>query len=547
MRTGGLDADRVAQIVNKARGSGYRITTDHVLTADHVVAELERTLVRFCPDQPGEWEAEGVVIWRNRRIDVAILRLDLTGRESEILPPVRFGRLPELDVHLECSLMGYPRFKLREYPRVPGADNAAYRDSAHVRGRTTPWSNRREGTLAVVGLPEPAESPTRPDGSRPSPWEGISGSALWSDGLLIGVVQSHHRTDGLGQLAASRVDQWHVRLATDDATELCKILDLRCLDELPTVAAPRPDHSRLPAEPGRLGEMILEYRLDASITSLCFGPDRSLFAATNKGPIRQWHSDTGVELGSALPRTWIGTHDGVRVAATEEVGLPVLYRSGNSVVVEEGNGFREIVRLLPLGFLDRQSNGRYIITNLMWHYEVHTATGQFVAGFDNAVAIALSGDGTTLAVASGILRGGKTIRVYQLPDLSVRAVVEPDQAVWRSIQIALSYDGSRLGYVTARAAGVIDVESGNPIMPRAGGGDLLTQTFPAAMGLICTPGSRLLWLGNGKVWQLRGNRRDDRPVLPRSSGYVRIAINRDGTRIAASDRDGWVRVWEWID
>ena len=82
-------------------------------------------------------------------------------------------------------------------------------------------SNRREGTLEV-SVPPPERDPD----PKVSPWEGMSGAAVWSAGRIIGLVAEHHRSDGLGRLAATRVDRWYERLAPARLRQLCDLTGL---------------------------------------------------------------------------------------------------------------------------------------------------------------------------------------------------------------------------------------------------------------------------------------------------------------------------------
>ena len=59
----------------------------------------------------------------------------------------------------------------------------------------------RVRTLEVtVPLPERDPDP------EVSPWEGMSGAAVWVGDRIVGVIANHHRADGLGRLAAARLD-----------------------------------------------------------------------------------------------------------------------------------------------------------------------------------------------------------------------------------------------------------------------------------------------------------------------------------------------------
>jgi tetratricopeptide (TPR) repeat protein len=226
----GLDPARVAQILTtssagrETRGSGYLVNTRIVLTAAHVVADAVSIRVRFNADQRGEWSARAEPARTHPGTDIALLRID----ESSITPPgitpavaaVRFGRVLR---PVACEALGFPRFKLRSDPAEPGFGGApgSFRDYRHARGTTTPWSGLREGTLEViVAPPEYDPEPER------SPWEGMSGAAVFAGDCLIGVVSKHERADGLGTLTAGRVDRWHADLAPGRIAELHDLIGL---------------------------------------------------------------------------------------------------------------------------------------------------------------------------------------------------------------------------------------------------------------------------------------------------------------------------------
>jgi hypothetical protein len=97
---------------------------------------------------------------------------------------------------ITANAMGFPRFKLRQNQGGP----SVYRDSAHAVGTVAVLSNRRQGTVEVAVAPPERD----PDPAR-SPWEAMSGAALWSGGRVIGLVAEHHLADGPGRLAATRV------------------------------------------------------------------------------------------------------------------------------------------------------------------------------------------------------------------------------------------------------------------------------------------------------------------------------------------------------
>ncbi|MET8284687.1 trypsin-like peptidase domain-containing protein [Streptomyces sp. NPDC051639] len=215
----GLDPVRVAEVMVRPaagrgpgrRGSGYRVGLRWVLTAAHVVRDAEGGTagVRFEADRAAEWTAPARVLLASDKADVALLEITGSvpqGVHAAATGSPSYGTLPDTDVVLPCGAMGFPRFKLREDRMRLLDDGSAsqYRDSCHATGMTSVLSNRREGTLELAVTPP--ESDSEPDRS---PWEGMSGAAVWHDGTLVGLVSAHHRADGLGRLAAVRVDRWY--------------------------------------------------------------------------------------------------------------------------------------------------------------------------------------------------------------------------------------------------------------------------------------------------------------------------------------------------
>ncbi|MEU5094120.1 trypsin-like peptidase domain-containing protein [Streptomyces sp. NPDC020996] len=211
----GLDPVRVAEVLVRPatgpgrRGSGYRVAERWVLTCAHVVHDAGALRVRFEADRADEWTAPAEAVLASEKADVALLRITgpvPPGVHAEATAPPVYGALPDADVVLPCSAVGFPRFKLRA-DRMRVLDDGSpsqYRDSCHATGMTSVLSNRREGTLELVV--EPPASDVEKDRS---PWEGMSGAAVWHDGTIVGLVTAHHRADGLGRLAAVRVDRLH--------------------------------------------------------------------------------------------------------------------------------------------------------------------------------------------------------------------------------------------------------------------------------------------------------------------------------------------------
>ncbi|MCX5440912.1 serine protease [Streptomyces sp. NBC_00063] len=324
----GLDPDRVAEVIVEGsteprgrRGSGYRIRAGFVLTAAHVVRDASLVRVRFRADRPGSWSADGTVLWRNTDVDVAIVAIAEAGRPVGAVVPVRFGGIQDHDGDVPCSTMGFPRHKLRNDPTDashPGPPSV-YRDSAHVNGTVSPWSNLREATLSIrVPAPEHDPDPQR------SPWEGMSGAPVWSGGCLIGLVRSHHRSDGLGQLAASRVDHWYHRLDDTQLSELTLLIGLPPRDQLAQVALPGSSHT--------LRDEAVEALLRAEREASALQPYRS--SGLRSPELRQVYVDQWADREPGLT-AGSGTEPGL---ATERVPVAEVLNARRHVLIEGGPG-----------------------------------------------------------------------------------------------------------------------------------------------------------------------------------------------------------------
>lgn len=262
-----LDVRRVVQVVitrrggEERRGSGYRVSGDTVLTAAHVVRDAVSVTLRFLTEDGDVTELSGEAepLWADSDVDVAVLKIPNDAGSSglhavEVLP-VRFGLITQ---PADCEALGFPKFKLR--PDIASSELNRitwFRDSHHAQGKTTPWADLRTGTLEIsVGAPGP-------DPESRSPWEGMSGAAVWSGGCLIGVVSAHHLTDGAGRLTASRVQRWYKRLTQAQIDELGELIGLPARAVHLTRLPPPPPHPPLaeddPAE-ALAGEVSKQWR-----------------------------------------------------------------------------------------------------------------------------------------------------------------------------------------------------------------------------------------------------------------------------------------------
>ncbi|MFG3150643.1 hypothetical protein ACGF7W_01180 [Streptomyces sp. NPDC048219] len=147
------------------RGSGYRVTTDLVLTAGHVI-EGHRTIhVRF-PHDP-ERKVPARLLWETGR--VAALRVDL----DDEVEPTPYGLVERRSGRMPCEVVGFPLFMFE----------GSRRDSFHVVGGINLLSNLYTGNLDVT-----VDDPPPEVWQEPTPWEGMSGAAVFVRERLVGVV-----------------------------------------------------------------------------------------------------------------------------------------------------------------------------------------------------------------------------------------------------------------------------------------------------------------------------------------------------------------------
>jgi tetratricopeptide (TPR) repeat protein len=242
---------RVAQLVvdregghDGSRGSGYLVAPGRVLTAAHVVAGASAVRVRLDVGQDTEVEVRAETWWadpkRHHGTDLAVVTIPIDVTAGQVCEPALFGRISDSTAVLRVQALGFPRFKLRGDPGDPG-QLGVFRDFEQATGHTPVAANRRQGTLAVY-LDDPPPSP--PAAGEPSPWEGMSGGAVWAAGRIVAVVAEHHPSEGTGRLTARRIDRAYEQLPAPDLGALVELLSLTSTEsEL---------FDAVPAEPSRL-------------------------------------------------------------------------------------------------------------------------------------------------------------------------------------------------------------------------------------------------------------------------------------------------------
>ncbi|GAA0542911.1 NACHT domain-containing protein [Actinomadura livida] len=187
--------ERVAELIvtrpdEVGRGSGYLVAPGLVLTAAHVVAAATEVKIRFEADLPGERSVYALNWQGLGDTDLALVAIPA---EEGVGDPTRYGQVGDHAARVSVQSVGFPLWKLRDHP-----EGGKYRDSHHAFGKVALLSNWRDHTLEITVGPPPRD----PDPNK-SPWEGMSGAAVWADGRIIGVMKAHHRGDGLSRLAAT--------------------------------------------------------------------------------------------------------------------------------------------------------------------------------------------------------------------------------------------------------------------------------------------------------------------------------------------------------
>lgn len=186
MTPAGPDPELVVQI--RARplfGTGYRIAQGLVLTAAHVVtgADGERP-GRVTVARLGRDPVDGDVVWcrRDASVDAALIRLRTPG-DTEVpgrAPVVRYGSFVSARPDQPVEAIGFPRAQKFE----------TLRDQEHLSGLLSPATGAGSGHYELTST---TPMPAAPPGETRTQWGGMSGAAVFADGLLVGVVRQDRR------------------------------------------------------------------------------------------------------------------------------------------------------------------------------------------------------------------------------------------------------------------------------------------------------------------------------------------------------------------
>ncbi|MFE1444626.1 trypsin-like peptidase domain-containing protein [Streptomyces sp. NPDC058739] len=186
-------------------GSGYLVGPRLVLTAAHaIVVEVsgKRSFHTLSSSQDIRCRVtgddtlfHGEVVWRGEGADLDVALVEITDGtwHKDRVAPVRWGRTTCQKSRVDCTAVGYPQVL-----RLSGQR----REREHLSGRVNPAAGEKSGTYHVLV----DDAPTR-HMNDDSPWAGMSGAALFSEELLIGVVVIDHDGFDGHRLTAVRMSE----------------------------------------------------------------------------------------------------------------------------------------------------------------------------------------------------------------------------------------------------------------------------------------------------------------------------------------------------
>lgn len=172
-------AERIAIVQGTRQGSGFLVDSRLVLTSAHLFEGESGTARVAVPGGTGMRRCR--LVWRrhDESCDAALLEADedlvkdvTTCRMSD----VQWGRISGLAAWENCEAVGYPRIAFRDGMRP---------DTEQIVGTVKPGSSVLRGRYVLDSSHAP---PPAVGTSGDSPWQGMSGAALFAGEYLIGVV-----------------------------------------------------------------------------------------------------------------------------------------------------------------------------------------------------------------------------------------------------------------------------------------------------------------------------------------------------------------------
>ncbi|MET8654192.1 tetratricopeptide repeat protein [Nocardia aurea] len=186
-----MDRNRIVGVHATAAGSGYLLAPRLVLTSAHLAENADTPTSVFVPGVPVTYR--GSVVWRGDPdgcSDAALVHITDPVWTPPTVSSPRWGRTVTQQPGLPCQTWGFPAF---------ARPSAAVAEIEQVTGSLNPG----DGYVADRYIIKLDKHP--PEDLNASPWRGMSGAAVYSGELLMGVVSAalvHRGNAALGVVPA---------------------------------------------------------------------------------------------------------------------------------------------------------------------------------------------------------------------------------------------------------------------------------------------------------------------------------------------------------
>jgi WD40 repeat protein len=197
-------ADRGVDLKPRYRyGSGCIVYGRTVLTAAHVVDGARTVWVRGLDKVKLAAHVDPLFVGGGQGPDLALVEIDeleKQGIEILELPAMELAVVdregPTAEPVERCHAIGFPWFMERPSPETT-------RDTVDAYGQILVLSRLASGLLTLQVSSSPRPLPPRRSTLENSPWSGMSGAPIVTDGRLVGVVSEHAPREGSSAITAT--------------------------------------------------------------------------------------------------------------------------------------------------------------------------------------------------------------------------------------------------------------------------------------------------------------------------------------------------------